>query len=58
MTLVDSVKQVMLRDIRSLERELDAYDADAQIWELPDGIRNSTGTLVMHLCGNLRHFVG
>ncbi|MGH1363210.1 MAG: DinB family protein [Calditrichia bacterium] len=45
------------RELRSLKDELLAYEDEKQIWELPEGISNSTGTLTMHLVGNLRHFI-
>jgi len=50
--------RVFVRDASSLRDELLAYPEDAQIWALPPGIKNSAGTLVLHLTGNLQHFVG
>jgi len=49
---------VLLRDLRGLRRELDAYPDDDAVWETPPGISNSCGTLVLHLVGNLRTYVG
>lgn len=49
---------VMCRELRTLERELAAYQTDEQIWALPAGLPNSGGTLALHAAGNLRHFVG
>lgn len=46
------------RDLQLLRRELEAYPDEAGLWVLPAGITNSAGTLTLHLCGNLRHFVG
>jgi hypothetical protein len=54
----DSVRALILRDLDTLARQLDAYPDDATVWVLPPGLPNSTGTLILHLCGNLRHFVG
>ena len=28
------------------------------LWKTPPGIANSAGNLALHLCGNLRHFIG
>ncbi len=56
--LIDAVKRCLLRDLAGLVAELDAYRDDASVWVLPPGVKNSTGTLVLHLCGNLRHFIG
>jgi hypothetical protein len=48
----------MIRELETLKEELASYPSEADIWALPDGISNSGGTLALHLCGNLRHFVG
>lgn len=52
------LRSILLRDLRALRRELDAYPDDASVWATPAGISNSCGTLVLHLCGNLRTYVG
>ena len=54
----DDLRRVLVRDLRSLAAELDAYPDDATVWASPPGVPNSAGTLVLHLTGNLRHFVG
>lgn len=46
------------RELRALERELQAYQTDDQVWILPPGLPNSAGTLALHASGNLLHFVG
>jgi len=56
--LIDAVKRCLLRDLAGFALELDAYRDDASIWALPAGVNNSTGTLTLHACGNLRHFIG
>ncbi|HEY8063021.1 MAG TPA: hypothetical protein VID74_09495, partial [Gemmatimonadales bacterium] len=58
MMLIDAVKRCLMRDLGGFELELDAYPDDASVWALPAGVRNSTGTLTLHGCGNLRHFIG
>lgn len=55
---VEYLRRVFVRDASSLRDELMAYPEESQIWAMPPGIRNSAGTLVLHLTGNLRHFVG
>jgi len=54
----DTIRRCIQRELRSLERELDAYPDEASVWALPAGIKNSAGTLVLHLAGNLQHFIG
>lgn len=56
--LIDAVKRCLMRDLAGFELELDAYRDDASVWVLPPGVNNSTGTLTLHACGNLRHFIG
>jgi hypothetical protein len=53
-----SIAVILLRDIRALRRELEAYPDERQLWAEPAGITNSGGTLALHLVGNLRHFIG
>jgi len=54
----DSIRGVLVRELRALQRELEAYGEEDAIWEVPAGIRNSAGTLALHLTGNLLSFVG
>lgn len=49
---------ILLRDLRGLRREVEAYPDDDAVWALPPGIANSCGTLVLHLAGNLRLYAG
>jgi uncharacterized damage-inducible protein DinB len=58
MMLTASVRALLLRDLRGLRRELEAYPDDASVWALAPGISNAAGTLVLHVVGNLRHFLG
>lgn len=57
-TNVDSIKQVLLRDLANLEKEMRAYPNESDIWKLAGGIKNTAGNLALHICGNLQHFVG
>jgi uncharacterized damage-inducible protein DinB len=54
----DALGVVFLRELRTLDREIDAYPDDESLWVSPPGISNSAGALAQHLTGNLRHFVG
>lgn len=56
--LTEAVRALLLRDLRALQRELDAYPDDEHLWKLAPGIANSAGTLALHIAGNLRHFLG
>jgi len=56
--LLEDLKAIYLREVATLERELDLYPDDESVWvELP-GLLNAAGTLFLHLAGSLRHFFG
>ena len=46
------------RELESFRSQILSYPDDASVWTTPPGINNSAGTLVLHVSGNLRHFVG
>lgn len=56
--LGEIVAKLIVRDLRALGRELDAYPTEEAVWAVPPGISNSAGTLTLHLIGNLQHFIG
>ncbi len=53
-----SLTQLFIRDLAALDREVQAYPDDALPWRVVPGISNSGGNLILHLTGNLQHFVG
>ena len=46
------------RDLDKLIEEINLYKNENDIWETKEGINNSAGNLVLHLVGNLNHFIG
>ncbi len=46
------------RDLAALRREVEAYPDEAGPWQEVPGLTNCGGTLVLHLAGNLQHFIG
>lgn len=56
--VVQAVAAILDRDLRALAREVEAYPDDGAVWLAPDGAPNSAGTLVLHLAGNVQHFLG
>ena len=46
------------RELDRLAGEIRAYSSEAEIWTVSGDQKNSPGTLVLHLCGNLMHFIG
>ena len=53
-----SLSTILARDLRGLRREVEAYPDDASLWRTVATIPNAAGTLVLHLSGNLQHFIG
>jgi uncharacterized damage-inducible protein DinB len=56
--LSDWLGRVILRDLESLVGQLNGYDDEKDIWRQVPGIANTTGTLALHLAGNLEHYIG
>ncbi|MDQ6829630.1 MAG: DinB family protein [Gemmatimonadota bacterium] len=56
--LRSAVQSILKRDIAALRRSVEAYPDDASVWAERPGFPNVGGTLVLHLAGNLQHFVG
>ncbi len=56
--LLPAVAAVLDRDLRTLRREVEAYPDDRSLWQAVPGISNVAGTLVLHVTGNLQHYVG
>ncbi|HHM02932.1 MAG TPA: DinB family protein [Caldithrix abyssi] len=57
MTL-NELKQLFMRDLERLGAEVSAYAGESLLWHVRGDIANSGGNLCLHLCGNLRHYVG
>jgi len=52
------ITQIVDRELAGFERELALFPDDAAVWQTVPGITNSAGNLVLHICGNLQHFIG
>jgi len=46
------------RDLKKLAKEIEAYPNEDDLWLKVNGVKNSAGSLALHLVGNLNHFVG
>ncbi len=57
LSTLDSLRHIFERDLQVLYEEVEATPDDT-LWRTPNGIPNSVGTLAVHLCGNLEHFIG
>ena len=47
-----------IRDLKKLREEISLYETENDLWNLAGQIKNSPGTLTLHLIGNLKHFIG
>jgi uncharacterized damage-inducible protein DinB len=56
--IAEMIGTILVRDLKALRRELEAFKDERHIWRTAPGITNSSGTLTLHLAGNLRHFIG
>jgi uncharacterized damage-inducible protein DinB len=52
------VQAVVLRELAAVRRTVEAYPDDASLWAERPGFPNAGGTLVLHLAGNLQHYLG
>lgn len=56
--LRDALRTTMVRELRAVKRELEAYPDDASVWRALPGLPNTAGTLALHLAGNVQHYFG
>jgi len=56
--LADSFARLIDRDLLKLREEILLYQDNESLWTLRGNIANTGGNLALHLCGNLRHFIG
>ena len=46
------------RDLAALAAEVNLYPDDAALWTRFEPLPNPGGNLVLHICGNLNHYIG
>ena len=56
--MADDVRRLLVRELEAFAREIELFPDDAAVWRTLPGVANSAGTLALHVCGNLKHFVG
>jgi len=55
---IEAITPLFQRDLQRLRTEIEAFPDAASLWRTSGTITNSGGTLCLHLCGNLQHFIG
>lgn len=56
--MLEILSGLLVRELRTLQREVEAYPDEASMWLRADGISNTGGQLAHHITGNLRHYIG
>ncbi len=56
--MITAIIQLFERDINKLIAEIEEYKDENTLWQTAGNISNSAGNLVLHLIGNLNHFIG
>jgi len=56
--LAIELSALYVRDLERLIQELQAFPDTASAWQTAPGVTNAAGTLVLHLEGNLREYIG
>jgi hypothetical protein len=55
---VQSISKLYDRDLRKLESEINLFETEESLWIIGGEIKNPAGNLALHLCGNLRYYIG
>ena len=58
MNVSRTVAKIIGRDLNKLKTEIEKFETDAGLWQVTGEVPNTAGTLCLHLCGNLSHFIG
>lgn len=56
--MLTELRTIFRRDLTATGVEVTRYPDDETLWRETPGCPNSGGTLVLHMVGNLRHYVG
>lgn len=55
---ISSLITIFDRELTQLEKEINQFPNEESVWALTGDIKNAAGTLCLHLCGNLQHYIG
>ena len=56
--MIDDVRRLVVRELQAFAREVELFPDDESLFRTVPGVTNSAGNLALHVCGNLKHFVG
>jgi hypothetical protein len=58
MNMASSLAHLFARDLARLAQEIEAFPDEVSLWQVPIGITNPAGSLILHIEGNLREYIG
>ncbi len=56
--LKESFIELFDRDLNKLKDEISLFNSEEDLWKISGKIKNTAGNLCLHLCGNLKTFIG
>lgn len=56
--MTEDVRRLLVRELHAFAREVEMFPDDESLFRTVPGVTNSAGNLALHVCGNLKHFVG
>ena len=56
--IAENYLEFLLRDLNKVREEISLYKNENDLWVLKGDIKNSAGTLALHLIGNLKDRIG
>ena len=56
--MLQSLIKIFDRDLEKLKSEIKLFKKEENLWLVNGDIKNSAGNLALHLCGNLKHYIG
>ena len=57
-TITEDLQRLFIRELKSFKKEIEMFPEDKLLWKTIPGITNSAGNLSLHICGNLKHYIG
>lgn len=56
--VTNDIRKLLVRELGAFAREVELFPDDESLFRTLPGVANSAGNLALHVCGNLKHFVG
>ena len=56
--LANDLVTLFVRELETVQREVEMCPNDEALWKTSPGVSNSVGNLAAHLAGNVQHFIG